>query len=297
MKIKLILLLLLFSAVSFAQYNFPFTSRYATLHLMVNTNLKKFFEADSKRLREAKVKLITAGNDSEPEFEKFEVNSRGLIENYITHSELYLMGEDETEYNIKYNIGGQISYIYHSPDQTAFFYEHDFGKYSGLKSESYDGIDYTCKYYYKDEMPDSLYTDLNYNGKRTSTRFKIETNADTRLIKKITDVTIPTPEVAFTVSADDKSMTIKAPDVKDDLSAFYMPPRADYDYQKYMKFTFEGDKIASYTTIKKIKETIYIYTTAFTYQPNGLIDTVTITKSSGGKQLYTKSFKYKYEYY
>ena len=289
----IVLLFFIFSCAN-AQYNFSFTGRFASVHLILNTDLKKFFDADAKRLREAKVKSVTVTNENE-EFEKYDLNTRGFIENLVTHNELYAGGEeDETEYNIKYNVGGLISYIYYSPDQTGIFYEHDYGKLFTIRSESYEGIDYFGRYYYVNDLPDSLYTDLNYNGTRTSTRFKIETDSETRLIKKITDVTIPNPEVVFVITSDDKSMTVKAPDVKDDLSGYYMPARTDYDNQKYMKFTFEGEKISSYTTLKKIKEVLYTFTFAYSYQPNGLIDNVSITKTSDKKST-TKSYKYKYE--
>lgn len=295
MKIKIILFFILLSASANAQYNFPFTSRYASAHLIVNTNLKKIFDADAKRLRENKVKSVTVSGDNE-EFEKYELNSRGFIENLITHNELFSGEENETEYNIKYNIGGLISYIFYSPEQTALFYEHDFGKLSQIKSESYEAIVFLARYYYKDELPDSLYTEFADGDFRRSTRFKIETD-DNRLIKKITDVTIPNPEVVFEVNMDDKSMTVKAPDVKEDLSSYYMPARTDYDNQKYMKFIFDGDKISAYTTLKKINNALYIFTMAFSYQANGLIDGVSITKTSPDKKSATKSYKYKYEFF
>jgi len=278
-----------------AQYNFPFTSRYASAHLIVNTNLKKIFDADAKRLRENKVKTVTVSSESD-NFEKYELNSRGFIENFISRNELFAGKENETEYDIKYNVGGQISYIFYSQEETALFYEHDFGKLSQIKSESYEAIVYLARYYYKDDLPDSLYTEFADGEFRRSTRFKIETD-NNRLIKKITDVTIPNPEVVFEVSTDDKSMTVKAPDVKEDLSGYYMPERPDYDNQKYMKFTFDGDRISTYTTLKKINNALNIFTMTFSYQANGLIDAVSITKTSADKKSVTKSYKYKYEFF
>lgn len=298
----LILFVLLgyWSGNAVAQYTFPFTSRHASMHLIVNTNLKKIYEADAKRLRENKVKTITVGNESEPEFEKYELNTRGFIENLITHNDIYLLGEnekaDDIEYNIKYNVGGLISYIYYSPDETALFYEHDLGKLFAIKSESYEMIDYYAKFSYVNELPDSCHTDFTYKDFRRTNRFKIETDS-MGLIKRILDVTVPNPDNVFEISRDDKSMTIKARDVKDDLTSFYMPLRADFDNQKYLKFEFDNDRISSYTTIKKISSEVFIYKMNFTYQANGLIDSVSITKSSGNKKLNSKSYKYMYDYY
>ncbi len=300
MKIILIIILIAFSIKAEAQYNFSFTSRHASMHLIVNTNLKKIFEADAKRLRENKVKTITVGNEAEPEFEKYELNTRGFIENLITHNDIYLLGEnekaDDIEYNIKYNVGGLISYIYYSPDETALFYEHDFGKLFAIKSESYEMIDYYAKFSYVNELPDSCHTDFTYKDFRRTNRFKIETDS-MGLIKRILDVTVPNPDNVFEISRDDKSMTIKARDVKDDLTSFYMPLRADFDNQKYLKFEFANDRISSYTTIKKIGSEVYLYKMNFTYQANGLIESVSITKSLGNKKINSKSYKYKYEFY
>lgn len=300
MKIILIIILIAFTIKAEAQYNFPFTSRYASMHLIVNTNLKKIFDADAKRLRENKVKTIIVGSEAEPEFEKYELNTRGFIENLITHNDIYLLGEnekaDDIEYNIKYNVGGLISYIYYSPDETALFYEHDFGKLFAIKSESYEMIDYYAKFSYVNELPDSCHTDFTYKDFRRTNRFKIETDS-IGMIKKVLDVTVPNPDNVFEVSRDDKSMKIKARDVNADLTSFYMPLRADFDNQKYLKFEFENDRISSYTTIKKIGSEVFIYTMNFTYQANGLIESVSITKSMGSKKISTKSYKYKYEYY
>lgn len=298
-KIFFILFSVLYTNIN-AQYTFPFTSRHASMHLIVNTNLKKIFEADAKRLRENKVKTITVWSEAEPEFEKYELNTRGFIENLITHNDIYLLGEnekaDDIEYNIKYNVGGLISYIYYSPDETALFYEHDFGKLFAIKSESYEMIDYYAKYSYVNELPDSCHTDFTYRDFRRTNRFKIETD-NAGMIKKVLDVTVPNPDNVFEISRDDKSMTIKARDVNADLTSFYMPLRADFDNQKYLKFEFENDKISSYTTIKKIGSEVFIYKMDFTYQANGLIESVSISKSIGSKKISTKSYKYKYEYY
>lgn len=304
MKIILIIILIAFTINAEAQYTFPFTSRHASMHLIVNTNLKKNFEADAKRLRENKVKTITVWSDAEPEFEKYELNTRGFIENLITRNDIYLLGEneianiieDDIEYNIRYNVGGLISYIYYSPDETALFYEHDFGKLFAIKSESYEMIDYYAKFSYVNELPDSCHTDFTYKDFRRTNRFKIETDS-TGMIKRILDVTVPNPDNVFEISRDDKSMTIKARDVKDDLTSFYMPLRADFDNQKYLKFEFDNDRISSYTTIKKIGKEVYLYKMDFMYQANGLIESVNITKSSGNNKLNSKSYKYKYDYY
>lgn len=303
-NIIFLIIIIVYPAVLKAQYSFPFTSRYASMHLIVNTNLKKIFEADAKRLRENKVKSITVGNEAEPEFEKYELNTRGFIENLITHNDIYLLGENEQannseneiEYNIKYNVGGLISYIYYSPDETALFYEHDFGKLFAIKSESYEMIDYYAKFSYVNELPDSCHTDFTYNDFRRTNRFKIENDSE-GMIKKVLDVTVPNPDNVFEVSRDDKSMTVKARDVNDNLTSFYMPLRADFDNQKYLKFKFENERISSYTTLKKTGSEVFIYKMNFTYQANGLIESVNITKSLGDKKIDTKSYKYMYEYY
>lgn len=304
LKSAKIIFLILIIVVCFtntnAQYSFPFTSRYASMHLIVNTNLKKIFDADAKKLRENKVKTITVSNETEPDFEKYELNIRGFIENLITHNDIYLLGEnekaDEIEYNIKYNVGGLISYIYYSPNETALFYEHDFGKLFAIKSESYEMIDYYAKFSYVNELPDSCHTDFTYKDFRRTNRFKIETD-DKRMIKKILDVTVPNPDNVFEVSLDGNSMTVKARDVNDALTSFFFPLRADYDNQKYFKFEFDKDKINSYTLLKKIAGEIYLYKMNFTYHQNGLIEAVSITKTSGSKNISTKSYKYMYEYY
>jgi hypothetical protein len=303
-NIIFLIIIIVYPAVLKAQYSFPFTSRYASMHLIVNTNLKKIFEADAKRLRENKVKAVTVGNEAEPEFEKYELNTRGFIENLITHNDIYLLGENEQannseneiEYNIKYNVGGLISYIYYSPDETALFYEHDFGKLFAIKSESYEMIDYYAKFSYVNELPDSCHTDFTYNDFRRTNRFKIENDSE-GMIKKVLDVTVPNPDNVFEVSRDDKSMTVKARDVNDNLTSFYMPLRADFDNQKYLKFEIDNGRINSYTTIKKIGSEVFIYTMNFAYQANGLIETVNITKSLGDKKINTKNYKYRYEYY
>lgn len=303
-NIIFLIIIIVYPAVLKAQYSFPFTSRYASMHLIVNTNLKKIFEADAKRLRENKVKSITVGNEAEPEFEKYELNTRGFIENLITHNDIYLLGENEQannseneiEYNIKYNVGGLISYIYYSPDETALFYEHDFGKLFAIKSESYEMIDYYAKFSYVNELPDSCHTDFTYRDFRRTNRFKIETDS-AGMIKKVLDVTVPNPDNVFEVSRDDKSITVKARDVNDNLTSFYMPLRADFDNQKYLKFEFENERIKSYTAIKKTGSEVFIYTMNFAYQASGLIESVSITKSLGTKKIDTKSYKYMYEYY
>jgi len=304
MKISFIItILFLYSSVN-AQYNFSFTSRYASMHLIINTNLKKIFDADAKRLRENKVESISVWNDAEPEFEKYELNTRGFIENLITHNGIYLLGENETadknkneiEYNIKYNVGGLINYIYYSPDETALFYEHLLGRLTAIKSESYEMIDYYARFTYINDLPDSCHTDLTYKDFRRTNRFKIETDS-TGMIKRILDVTVPNPDNVFEVSRDDRSMTIKAMDVNADLTSFYMPLRADFDNQKYLKFDIDNNRINAYTTIKKTGSEVFIFKMEFAYSANGLAESVIITKSLGSKKIDTKSYKYKYEYY
>jgi hypothetical protein len=300
-KIKIFLLFIfILSSSANAQYNFSFVNRYAPVHAIVHTNLKKIFDDDAKHLRENKVKSVTVWNESEPDFERYDINTRGFTENLFTKNELFLQNEQEedvTEFNIKYNVGGLISYIYFSPDETAFFYEHDIGKLSAIKSESYGAIEYYAKFYYVNDLPDSLYTESSYNNIRRISKFKIE-NDDAGYYKKIIEVGTGKAETVLeVVNSGDTIITVKTPEVNifDDNIIFYNL-REDFDNQKYLSFEVNNDKINSFTTLKKIAGAIYKFKMDFTYQPNGLIESVTISKSSGLKKI-TQSYKYKYEHY
>lgn len=281
MKIKIILVLLTLCVNANAQYNFSFVNRYAATHSIVNTNLKKIFDADAMRLRENKVKCVTAGNDTVPDFEKYEINLRGFTENLITKNELYLNGESEAEYNVKYNVGGLISWIYYSPEQTELFYEHDGGKLSKIKSVSYDNLEYLALFYYKNDLPDSLYTESLINGVSSKSNFKIETDAKGFISGILQKGKVNSGDNVFHVlKSGDSLIEIKSPN----------------ENERYMSFEIKGEKINSFTEQVKKSSEIYSYKTVFFYNTKGLIDYIIFSKT-GSKGTVTHNYKYKYEFY
>ncbi len=279
--IKILISMLMICSSAEAQYNFSFVDRYALMHIIVNTHLKKIFDADAKRLRDNKVKSVIVGNDTLPEFEQYEINLRGFAENLITKNELYLKGESEAEYNIKYNVGGLISWIYYSPEQTELFYEHDAGKLSKIRSVSYDNMEYLALFYYKKDLPDSLYTESFENNVSGKGNFKIETDAKGFITNVFDRGKINANDTVFQVTKlDDSLLEIKS----------------TQGNQKYMSFEIKDDKINSYNAQIKINNEVYIYKTDFYYKTNGLIDYINFSKS-GIKGIVTHKYKYNYQYY